>query len=325
MKKLVVILLATISMVACTKAPSLVITADGNAEAEGYAYLSVLGSNEIIDSVLIENGCFRMELRDLNPNEVYNLSIPSIRMREYIFAETGELHLDMSTDHLTGTPLAQELSEFLMMLEEQETFDAYDLMMKEAYAEHKEDLMGAVILYYMGYDMQAEDALALYESASELVKNTAFMKQEAETWRIQVNSSVGHPFIDIEVPYEGKIQRLSDYVGNGRKLTIVDFWASWCRPCREEIPYLKEVYERYKDQGVEVVGVATWDEPEATLKAIEALGISYPQIINAQRIGSDAYGIQGIPEILLIDADGTILARGLRGAEIEEAIIENLN
>ena len=212
-----------------------------------------------------------------------------------------------------------------MMLEEQETFDAYDLMMKEAYAEHKEDLMGAVILYYMGYDMQAEDALALYESASELVKNTAFMKQAAETWRIQVNSSVGHPFIDIEVPYEGKMQRLSDYVGNGRKLTIVDFWASWCRPCREEIPYLKEVYERYKDQGVEVVGVATWDEPEATLKAIEALGISYPQIINAQRIGSDAYGISGIPVILLISGDGTILARGLRGAEIEEAIIENLN
>lgn len=324
MKKIIVILLAAFAFVACNRDQTLVITADGNPDAEGYAYLTMLGTGDVIDSALITDGAFRMQLTNLNPAEVYQLSIRSIRMKEFIFAENGELHLDMANDVLTGTPLAEELSRIFTELSELETEDQYSLRLKEAYAEHKNDLVGAVLLQYLGYEMPAEEVLALYETASDLVRNSAFMRKAVDNWQVQVASSAGHPYIDIEVEYNGQTQRLSDYVGNGRKLTIVDFWASWCGPCKREIPYLKEVYERYKDQGVEVVGVATWDEPEATLKAIETLGIAYPQIINAQRIGSDAYGILGIPEILMIGADGTILARGLRGAEIEEAIIENL-
>lgn len=153
-------------------------------------------------------------------------------------------------------------------------------------------------------------------------KEDAALELVAET----PSTEVGDLFVDVVVPTEdGAVQRLSDYVGNGRKLTVVDFWASWCRPCKEEIPFLKDVYARYHDQGVEVVGVATWDKIEDTQAAILQLGISYPQILNAQSIGSDAYGIEGIPEIILIGEDGTILARGLRQEGIEEAIKEHLN
>ncbi len=131
----------------------------------------------------------------------------------------------------------------------------------------------------------------------------------------------GEMFTDFEAEYNGEVQRLSDYVGNGNYV-LVDFWASWCRPCREEIPNLIEAYNNYKDKGLIVLGVATWDDPADTEKAIKELGIPYPQIMNAQYAGSDAYGIEGIPEIILFAPDGTIVARGLRGEAIEKILSE---
>ena len=128
-------------------------------------------------------------------------------------------------------------------------------------------------------------------------------------------------FTDFEAEYEGKTQRLSDYVGKGNYV-LVDFWASWCGPCRAEIPNLIAAYNKYKAKGLVVLGVATWDEPADTKKAIAELGINYPQIMNAQKAGSDAYGIEGIPEIILFAPDGTIVARGLRGEAIESKLAE---
>lgn len=160
------------------------------------------------------------------------------------------------------------------------------------------------------------------EEAAQMAEILSTMPDESTA--PDVHAMVGQQFKDVVVEFEGKTTKLSDYVGGDNKLTLVDFWASWCRPCRDEVPNLKAIWEKYQDKGVTVVGIASWDKSEDTQKAIEELGIKYPQIINAQTLGTDAYGIEGIPEILLIGNDGTILAVDLRGENIEKAVVANL-
>ena len=118
----------------------------------------------------------------------------------------------------------------------------------------------------------------------------------------------GKKFVDFEVTYDGQTKRLSDYVGKG-KYTLVDFWASWCGPCIRETKVIKELYNKYKDQGLDVLGVAVWDEPENTKSAIKAHQLPWENIINAQTIPTDLYGISGIPCIILFGPDGTIISR----------------
>ena len=131
-------------------------------------------------------------------------------------------------------------------------------------------------------------------------------------------------FVDFAVEYNGKTTRLSDYVGRG-KYVLVDFWASWCGPCRQEIPNLISLYEKYKDKEFLVLGVAVQDNPEASLKAIDEMQIPYPQILNTQKIATNLYGIDIIPETILFAPDGTILARGLHGEEIEQQLQKTFN
>ena len=125
----------------------------------------------------------------------------------------------------------------------------------------------------------------------------------------------GVKFSDFEV----NNVKFSDYVGKG-KYILVDFWASWCGPCKAEVPNLKNVYQKYAGKDFDILGVAVWDKEKDSEKAITDLGLPWNQIINAQSIPTDLYGIQGIPHIILFGPDGTILKRDLRGADIEAEV-----
>jgi thiol-disulfide isomerase/thioredoxin len=105
---------------------------------------------------------------------------------------------------------------------------------------------------------------------------------------------------------------------------LVDFWASRCGSCIAENPVIAEVYQKYKGDRFEVLGVAVWDQRDATLKAIREHGVVWPQILDAQSIPTKIYGIEGIPHIILFGPDGTILARDLRGDVLKAKVAEVL-
>ena len=113
--------------------------------------------------------------------------------------------------------------------------------------------------------------------------------------------------------------KFSDFVGKG-KYILVDFWASWCPPCRAEIPVVAKVYEQYAGENFDVLSVAVSDDPDDTKKAAEELGIKWNSIINAQRIPGELYGIKYIPQIMLFGPDGKLIAYDLREDAIGEAV-----
>ena len=186
--------------------------------------------------------------------------------------------------------------------------------------QHRDDALGvALLLMASPIDLTATTEKNLILSLAPDGKADYRIQRRLERLMALPPTDVGDKFVDFAVEYDGKTIRLSDYVGRGQYV-LVDFWASWCGPCLQEIPNIIAAYENYKRKGLEVLGIAVSDKPEATLKAIKEHKIPYPQIINSQKIATNTYGISGIPEIILFAPDGTILARGLRGKEIEKEL-----
>jgi len=160
--------------------------------------------------------------------------------------------------------------------------------------------------------------------SSQLENEAAYAKRRAEAAEKQKATAAGAMFTDFEVEYDGKTQKLSDYVGKGQYV-LVDFWASWCGPCRQEIPNLINVYNNYKDKNLNVLGVTVSDKADDSKRAIEELGINYPQILGENNTAAaEMYGVMGIPHIILFGPDGTILARDLRGEMIEMTVKQHL-
>ena len=148
--------------------------------------------------------------------------------------------------------------------------------------------------------------------------NVIKVKKKAEA---ALSQKEGEMFKDFAVEYNGKATRLSDYVGRGQYV-LADFWASWCGPCRQQIPDLIALHQQYKERRLTVLGIAFRDKPEETEKAIRDLGIPYPQIINAQDIPATLYGIDTLPHTILFAPDGTIIARNIYGEELKEKLKE---
>src|ERR1700716_4564188 len=125
---------------------------------------------------------------------------------------------------------------------------------------------------------------------------------------------------------EGKTMRLSDFRG---KAVLLNFWATWCGPCKIEMPWFIELQQKYGSQGLQVVGVAMDDaSKEDIAKFAKDMGVNYPVLIGKEAVGDSYGGIPALPETFFIGRDGKVVDKilGLRGkAEIEDAIKKALN
>ena len=158
------------------------------------------------------------------------------------------------------------------------------------------------------------------------VKSYHGMVQQAEmmvarTEAIKVGSEA--PELILPMP-NNKDLALSSLRG---KVVLVDFWASWCGPCRKELPNVKRAYEKYKKKGFEILGVSLDKDRTAWLDAISSEGLTWPQVSDLKFWQSEAcqiYAVQSIPYTVLIDKEGKIIATNLRGAELDKKLSEVL-
>lgn len=168
------------------------------------------------------------------------------------------------------------------------------------------------------YDISLEDLDNAIKKTPSLGEYKRIAKLRESKVR-KAETSEGKMFKDFTVTYGDSTWKFSDYVGKG-KYALVDFWASWCGPCIRETAVIKDIYNEYTPKELEVLGVAVWDEPDKTLAAVRNHQLPWKQIINAQTIPTDIYGIPAIPCIILFGPDGTIIARDKTGDDLRAAV-----
>ena len=327
---------------------------DGMAPADAngqWVYLYKPSGQGASDSVQIANGRFTLERAVVEDGLIAHLVIPRSYNLSFI-PEEGIIKADLAAIAATGTALNDLHAQKAKTRETLETEtrgrlkairadknlddkakeEAQEKIVNEFYGkikplaeadlkEHSNDAIGLIALQtLLGMeDVNVAKAEALLQQAGDRLRAEESITKMVERLRRVEATQAGAQFVDFEgVDDANKAVRLSDYVGKGHYV-LVDFWASWCGPCRREIGHLKKVRDAYTDKGLVILGTVVWDEMEDHLKAMKELEITWPQIFN-KTDATELYGIAGIPQIILFDPTGKIVARDLRGEEINKLL-----
>lgn len=158
--------------------------------------------------------------------------------------------------------------------------------------------------------------------ANMLSEQLAALQAQMESYDMQTSGTMAAPEISLPNP-DNKTLKLSSLKG---KIVLIDFWASWCSPCRKENPNVVKLYKKYKSAGFEIFSVSLDQDPEAWKKAIAADGLIWPNhvsdLMGWQTPLTQQYGFNSIPHTVLINRDGNIIGIGLRGPKLEQKLNE---
>ena len=289
------------------------------------------------DSVVVSDGKFSFSGTASKPElgRLVNNSGPT-RVEGLYIAEKGIINININKrqSECSGTPLNDVYNQYQREWSDIRNSDLSESLKQKAIGEFQEryaieqsgNCIGAIAFLRLCRNLEFPDEriMKIYNEHPSL-QNDALSKDGFEarfaTKNAQKKTAPGEKFTDLTFPTgnpDSTSASLSDYVGKG-KYILVDFWASWCAPCCEEIPNIVEVYAKYKGSNFDVLGVAVRDKRKNTAEAMSRLGITWPMIYDASN-QLEIYGIEGIPHLILFAPDGTILERGLRGEKIAAAI-----
>ena len=317
---------AAIFLVACGGPTSYTLdgTVDDTALNGEKIYIIDLNTNQTVDSTVIADGKFSFSgkqdsatLALLNISRVYNITF---------ILENGKITPDWENNTAKGTPTNELLNNFKSTIENLQSTNAsmeeFVAALEKFYKDNQTNYVGTIALSYLNSMVSTAEMEKLIDAASDFILSRNITQELISRISIQSTTAEGKPFVDFTIDQEdGSKVSLSDYVGKG-KYVLVDFWASWCAPCRAEMPAIASLYNKYKNKNFEVLGVAVWDKVENTKTAIDELGLTWPQILDAQTIPTQIYGIDGIPHLILFAPDGTIVSRNLRGDQLKEKLAE---
>ena len=242
---------------------------------------------------------------------------------------------DLYTAYSAGKkPYLDRFNELMQTAQTQERTPELEQEIKAKHGEILEDMLGysndflnknpgtfvsAIVLTdAMNMGISAEDAQKAYDQLPDYIKNTEVgtgIKSNIRKQQIKP-LEVGEMFrnLTMKTP-EGNDMSLSDYAGKG-KYVLVDFWASWCGPCRRENPHVVKLYDEYKDKGFEIVGVSLDQDKDKWIAGIKADSLTWPQMSDIKGWDSEAsveYKIEGIPFTVLLDKEGKVIETNLRG------------
>lgn len=191
--------------------------------------------------------------------------------------------------------------------------------------ENAQSKFPAIFLRQTYYYIPKAEIIALAESGSPAWLETSYaarIKESIPGWKRQLPGTM---FTDIRLAdTEGAEHSLSEYVGKD-KYVLIDFWASWCGPCRRSMPAMKKLYEAWKDKGFDIVGLSLDSDKAAWQGAIKRIGLPWHHLSDLQgwkSLAAQTYGVNSIPATLLIGPDGKVIASGLEANEVDEKLKE---
>jgi peroxiredoxin len=332
-------------------------------------YVSRLEANNQrtkIDSVAISNESFSLKLKDVDQPALSFLTFQGLNGNVLFIAENEPIEFDIKKDDLRDSEIkgGRENEAFLQYLEhlkglnenvleirkemqdrmvsgnsspeEMENFRKREEALAEEDREVKKRIIrenpDAFVSVLVLTDMQSTGASSAevkeyYDMLSENVKRTP-MAATIKTNMDKVSAvDIGSPAPKFSGPNpEGKEIALTDAMG---KVTLIDFWAAWCRPCRVENPNIVKVYEKYHDKGFNIIGVSLdrEDQRDRWLQAIEDDKLNWTQISHLQFWDepiAQQYGVKAIPAAFILDENGVIVAKNVRGPALEKKVKELL-
>lgn len=328
-----------------------------------YVYMRYYDGREAftLDSAIVKNGKF--EFKGM-PDSVFAPKFiiygnEDQNINATVFVEDGTINVDMAEGNskVSGTPSNDAFAAFiekysgfenqmtaiattfrtdttLTDVQKDSLVEAYDKVSEECmdyvYAQTEANInnaVGAYMLQSNGLSFEVEQANALLEKLPQKFLASSAMTRLKEYVDNAMNTVVGKKYIDFTMNTpEGETVKLSDFVSKN-KYTLIDFWASWCGPCRQEMPNVVDAYKQFKSKGFGIVGVSLDKDADKWKQAIKDLNITWPQMSDLkawQCEGAKLYGVRAIPATVLVDQEGNIVARDLRGEDIAAKLEELL-
>ena len=323
MKRIAPYWLLVVALTACTQ-KHFQINGIWNAEDGTPVWLIDSDAKDTLAQTVVKDGQFAFQGKIQEPAYLY---VGNGRQRVHLILEPGVVTVDINERISYGTPLEDAYLAF------HRRFYGYRrdqraervALADSVVLANLDNLVGALALEDLAH-VDKERFLELYEMISP--ENQSFsLVQSAYQSIMKQKSMEGKMFTDYLVPGgnpDGTDVKLSDYVGRG-KYILLDHWASWCGPCKAEMPYIRKVWDAFHGEKFDVVSIAVFDKRADTEEALEKLNLPWHQILDGQRIPATLYGVNAIPHLILFAPDGTILKRGLRGEAIYAAVAECLS
>jgi peroxiredoxin len=321
---------------------------------------------QIIDSVATEDGKFSLDLPNVDSPKLSFLSIPGLEGNVMFISENETIEFEIYKDslqssrvtggrenevfseyldHLKGLnqqmmklrmTLSQQLSStrdsatIMNLQKEEEAMRLKDMEFKKNMIRNNPDVLASVLAVtdMLSMGAPASEVREYYEMLSPELKQTSFGTNLKTALDKRSVTEIGSKAPQFSGPDpEGNELALNDLLG---KVTLIDFWAAWCKPCREENPNIVNVYNKYHDQGFNVIGISLdrEDQRDRWLQAIKDDNLTWPQISHLQFWDepiAQLYGIRAIPAAFILDENGVIVARDVRGPDLERVVKDLLS